>query len=161
MNIKNYDKVLEELTAILKQFEKDLNEYQTDVYLYYNEETEEATLDTFVNVGGNSWINDDHKTIYSDYEHYNSFFDDWSTEDIASIIGIKEKEFIKEVAEFVNYEEDEIDNWAISKFLESHSEYYDKLYEYYSDEIDTDFNGIFADRAVEILDNFIEESEAI
>ncbi len=69
MNIKNRAEVLAQLVEILKDFDKCMNEYQTDVYAYYNDATETVELDTFVNVGGNSWLNDDHITIYTDTEY--------------------------------------------------------------------------------------------
>lgn len=67
--ISNYDQILEELTNLLIDFDLDQNEYQTDVYLYIGEDGK-ARLDTFINVGGDSWLNDDHITIYCDRPHY-------------------------------------------------------------------------------------------
>ena len=81
IEIKNYDEIRENLADMLVQFDKDANtDYQTDVYLYYDEKEKTARLDTFVNVGGNSWLNDDHKTIYTDKEHYNSGLKDFGVE---------------------------------------------------------------------------------
>ena len=67
--ISNYDQILDELVNLLIDFDFDQNEYQTDVYMYIGEDGK-ARLDTFINVGGNSWLNDDHITIYSDKPHY-------------------------------------------------------------------------------------------
>ena len=58
--LKNREAIVEELAEMLKKFDMQLNAYQTDVYLYYDEEKQTAELDTFINVGGRSWLNDDH-----------------------------------------------------------------------------------------------------
>ena len=53
--IKNREEIVDKLVDMLVQFDKDCNSYQTDVYLYYDKENQTAELDTFVNVGGNSY----------------------------------------------------------------------------------------------------------
>lgn len=75
LDITNREEIVEALAEMLMQFQKELNSYQTDIYMYINEETGEATLETFENVGGNSWLNDEHITIYTDGEHYETFLD--------------------------------------------------------------------------------------
>lgn len=77
MTINNYDEVREQLIEELKDLELRKPNYQTDIYLYIDENGN-GKIDTFVNVGGNSWINDDHITIYCDTEHYNTIMDDLS-----------------------------------------------------------------------------------
>ena len=68
MIIKNHDQVVERLTQIIVNFQKRLNGFQTDVYGYLNKDGT-IRLETFINVGGNSWKNDGHILVYSDYEH--------------------------------------------------------------------------------------------
>ena len=68
MIIKNHDQVVERLTQIIVNFQKRLNAFQTDVYGYLNKDGT-IRLETFINVGGNSWKNDGHILVYSDYEH--------------------------------------------------------------------------------------------
>ena len=75
MYLKNKEAVLEALIEQIKEFEISLNEYQTDVYLYIDDDGN-GTIDTFTNVGGNSWLNDDHFTIYRDREHHNTMMDE-------------------------------------------------------------------------------------
>lgn len=74
-DIININDLVSELAVILRKFEIDLNPYQTDVYFYYDPDTKIGRLETFVNVGGHSWINDDHVTIYSDKPHYMNVYD--------------------------------------------------------------------------------------
>lgn len=64
-DIININDLVSELAVILRKFEIDLNPYQTDVYFYYDADAKIGRLETFINVGGHSWINDDHVTIYS------------------------------------------------------------------------------------------------
>lgn len=52
--IKNRNEIVEKLAEMLYQFEVEHTGYQEDVYLYIDKDGN-ATLDTFVNVGGNSW----------------------------------------------------------------------------------------------------------
>lgn len=94
--LKNREAIVEELAEMLKKFDMQLNAYQTDVYLYYDEEKQTAELDTFINVGGRSWLNDDHCTIYADCEHYETDFDFFDNlGDLADAVGIQEEELIK------------------------------------------------------------------
>ncbi len=73
MNIENREEIVEQLTDMLMDFAKyPNNAYDTDVYAYYNEETQTVKLSTFVNPGGNSWIPDNHTTIHTDPPHYDS-----------------------------------------------------------------------------------------
>ena len=68
MKIINKEEIQDKLFGMIIDFEKSMNQYQTDVYAYVDEKGR-VELDTFVNVGGNSWVNDDHITIYRDKQH--------------------------------------------------------------------------------------------
>ena len=70
ININNREEIVEQLAEMLVSFAKARNLYQTDVYLYYDEATCTASLDKYENVGGNSWLDDAHYTIYIDRPHY-------------------------------------------------------------------------------------------
>lgn len=89
ITIINYEQIIEQLATMLRQFDVDLNSYQTDVYMYVDDNGV-ASLDTFVNVGGNSWLDDDHITIYSDREHHDDIYDYFDTiEYLCEAAGIK------------------------------------------------------------------------
>lgn len=102
--LKNYDEVREALVETIGDLEARKNRYQTDIYLYIDENGH-GTIDTFANVGGNSWLNDDHITIYTDREHCETKLDDlqngdgrgaWNwlideLENAYNLTGIKEK----------------------------------------------------------------------
>lgn len=70
--INNREEIVEKLAEMLVSFAKARNLYQTDVYLYYDVATCTASLGTYDNIGGNSWLDDDHYTIYIDHPHYNN-----------------------------------------------------------------------------------------
>lgn len=60
--LKNYDEVLDEIIETMRELDRDAARFQTDIYLYIENGIGRVT--TFVNVGGNSWLNDDHLLIY-------------------------------------------------------------------------------------------------
>lgn len=169
MNIKNREEIIEQLTEMLMQFDKDCNAaYQTDVYLYYDKENQTAKLDTFVNVGGNSWLDDDHYTIYTDREHYDdgvfSYYQQsgeiaevLESSGIAEVLEMSEEEFEAKIRQYYNMDEDENPDWyEICKFVKSNDEYMEKLTENYNDIIDG-MRSEYAGNAERIIREFEEE----
>jgi len=168
MTITNREEIVEQLTEMLMQFDKEANtRYPTDVYLYYDSENQTAELDTFANVGGNSWLNDDHYTIYTDKEHYDG--DMWSryqsVEELAEYAEIPLDELREKVIERLKLDEDEaedfeLDYYEAREFFKANDEYMEKLQAAYEECID-DMRSDYADRAEEILNRFEEEQEFI
>lgn len=159
--LKNREAVIEKLTEMLKAFDKAMNRYQTDIYLYLSEDGT-ATLDEFVNVGGNSWLDDGHYCIYSDREHFEDlgdWYDDYHTADIAEVVGLTESELIEKTAEFREIEPSEVDSCEIWYFLKSNDEYMEKLQAEYESAIDTDFNGIYSEHAEYIISRFEDDED--
>lgn len=156
MNIKNREEIIEQLTKMLMQFDKDCNKYQTDVYLYYDEENQTAKLDAFVNVGGNSWLDDDHYTIYTDREHYDdgvfSYYQQSS--EIAEALEMSEEEFDAKIRQHWDMDEDENPDWyEICKFVKSNDTYMEKLTANYNDCID-EMQPEYVCKAEEIMEQF-------
>lgn len=149
-DVANFDELTDELIELFKEFDKELNSYDTDVYLYYDEDTNTATLDTFVNPGGNSWLNDDHYTIYTDKQHYDSFID-WyggETSVISDVLNMSEEQLYQETANYFNI--DDIDNvyyYDIEKYVTNNESYNNILYDNYCRYIDNDYESEYADRA--------------
>lgn len=163
MMIKNREEILEQLTDMLIQFDKDCNNYQTDVYLYYDEENQTAQLDTFVNVGGNSWLNDDHYTIYSDREHFSDMWD-WfnNAEEIADALEIPVEQFRKEVISFLEIGDDEaedfeLDYYEARRYAKTKDDYMEKLFAVYCESID-ELRPDYIIEAEEFLSRFEEEN---
>ena len=107
--LKNRAEIVAELAKMLREFDLALNPYDTDVYLYYDENEKTAELDTFVNVGGNSWLNDDHYTIYTDCEHHETDFDFFDNlDDLADAVGIRKEELIKKAAKYADIDVEDV-----------------------------------------------------
>lgn len=166
--LKNYDEVRETLIETIADLETRKNRYQTDIYLYIDENGH-GTIDTFANVGGNSWLNDDHITIYTDREHYETKLDDlqngdgrgawdWLIDELENaynLTGIKEK-----IYNFCCDDEDDEPSFKSFDDLESY-DIESALYALYCDEIDNyykdyfipdccmDYIGEYADQALE------------
>lgn len=162
--LKNRVELVEQLTEMLMDFAKDCNEYQTDVYLYYDEETQMAKLDTFINVGGNSWLDDDHYTIFLDTEHHESWSDYYCNDgDFAWGLDMSNEEFEKEVIEYLNLDDDEKENYQIQyidayNYVISRDDYIDKLIEVYKESIDENRTD-YEEQAERIISEWEEETE--
>ena len=76
-DLSNANELRDELISYLKYFDKEANQYQTDLYLYVDMETNTGSFYEFTNVGGRSWLNDDHYTLYKDEPHYQTWEDMW------------------------------------------------------------------------------------
>ena len=140
--IKNREELIEKLTDMLIEFDKEENSYQTDVYMYYDKTAGTAYLDTFVNVGGNSWLNDDHILIYSDKQHSDSGIQEYyqDTEYIADALEISPEQLYKETAEYEQFSKEDIEEgvepdwYEVWRYVcnEKKHGYKDKLYEQYN-----------------------------
>lgn len=150
LRLKNHGAVLEALIEQLKEFQADLNRYQTDVYLYVK--NGEGSIDTFTNVGGNSWLQDDHYTIYTDQEHYDTKMDDlingdsygWLIDELESVFnlsGLKAKAYAEITAAMdeETIEDDEIacfddlacydvEQWLNSNYSNEIDQYYKEYF---------------------------------
>lgn len=162
--IKNREELVEQLTETLMDFAKDCNQYQTDVYLYYDEETQTAQLDTFVNVGGNSWLNDEHYTIYRDKEHYENWSDYYCNDgDFAWGLDMSNDDFEKEVIEYLDLDEGDKEDYQIQyidayNYIKTREDYMDKLIEVYKKTID-EARADYAEQAELIISEWEEDTE--
>ncbi len=154
--LKNRAEIVAKLAEMLKKFDLELNPYDTDVYLYYDEVEKTAELDTFVNVGGNSWLNDDHYTIYTDCEHHETDFDFFDNlDDLADAVGIRKEELIKKAAKYADIDVEDVAYYEVARFIESDDKLMGKLHETYKtclDEMENDY--------VERADHIISEWES-
>ena len=156
MRINNKEELIEKLTEILMDFDKQHNSYHTDVYMYYDHVSKTAELDTFVNVGNNSWIDDNHWTIYTDEPH-NEDFENYFNElgFIADIIGITTEQLKNEAKAAYGYEpDDDISDLAVFTYVYQDMEnqgYQSKLIDEYSSYIEANRND-YEDKAEHIID---------
>ena len=155
--IKNRDAIIEQLTDLLMQFAKECNRYQTDVYLYFDRETNTATLDTFTNIGGNSWLDDNHYTIYRDKEWYEDWSDYYCNRgDFAWGLDMSNEDFEKEVLAFLDLDDDEKDDYEIEwydelRYVTSRDDYRDKLISVYEDSVE-EHRADYAEQAEDIFE---------
>lgn len=152
-DVININNLVSEFAVILRKFEIDLNPYQTDVYFYYDPNTKIGRLETFVNVGGNSWINDDHITIYRDLPHYDDVYDYFNDiSEFADALEISENDLIKAVRKFkdfgINFPVDRLD---IIDYIKSDDKLADKVTAYYIDYYVDEYEAEFLSKAQEIL----------
>ena len=159
MEIANRDEILDELIELLMKFDIERNHYQTDVYLYLDENNN-ARLETFVNVGGNSWLDDDHYTIYTDKEHYDDDIRSYvcNTDDFAYFLDIPYEDFEKEVKAYSDIEEDDDILYEDAyDYVCSKEEYYKKIDDIYINKIINEHNDEYYEKAEEILTDFETE----
>lgn len=156
-DLKNADALRDEFVDMLMDFDKRPNEYQTDVYLYVNEDGT-GELYEFPNVGGNSWLDDDHYTLYSDKQHYEDVLDWYQDEyEIAEALGKTEDELKEEALVALDlqddYSIDEIGYKEVIEYVKTNEEYMDLLFDAYDDVIDGMLSE-YEDKADEIIDYF-------
>lgn len=72
--LKNRDAVIDMIAEEMRDLDMKALDYQVDIYLYIDEEGL-GTVETFSNPGGNSWLDDDHITVYQDGPHYDDYWE--------------------------------------------------------------------------------------
>lgn len=155
---RNHDDVVKELAKRMMDFDCALNRYQTDVYVYVEDDSVTEMCE-FCNVGGNSWLNDDHYVLYVDEEHFATVLDDLRTDDILHILDISLYGLEKEVRQYFHYDDgDHIVRGEIEEYIFHKKDYLDKITEYhnmgiYEDEDDYLSN---AEAYVELLEEKID-----
>ena len=130
MILKNYDEIFEKLEKTLKDLDFKNPNYQVDIYLYVDEEGK-GTLDTFTNVGGNSWLNDDHICLYQRTPSYEELWINYDIDTILAVLNKTRTEVFEELkqAKIIDEDEnmDEIEDGDFIYYIEKNSEYTDAL----------------------------------
>ena len=142
--LKNRAEIVAELAKMLREFDLALNPYDTEVYLYYDKAEKTAELDTFVNPSGRSWLDDDHDTIYTDYEHHTTYFDGFDNlGDLADAVGTRKEELIKKAAKYADIDVEDVDYHEVARFIKSDDNLMEKLHEAYKiclDELEDNYD---------------------
>lgn len=152
-DVININDLVSELAEILRKFEIDLNPYQTDVYFYYDPDAKIGRLETFINVGGNSWINDDHVTIYRDPPHYDDIYDYFNDiSEFADALEISKKDLMEATRKFKNFDADDfIEHREVIDYIKSDEKLADKVTAFYIDYYVDDNNVNFLSMAQGLL----------
>lgn len=158
-DLTNADELRDEFIEKLKQFDKDCNPYDTDVYLYVHDDGSGELYD-FTNVGGNSWLDDDHYVLYTDKQHYNDYLDWYQDEnEIADALGMELDELQEEALVALDMQDDywidEIGYSEIVEYIKTRDDYKEILYKAFCDLID-DMSYEYEEKADEIIDGFNE-----
>lgn len=97
----NREEVIDKIAEILADHEFSAPNYQVDIYLYVDN-AGKGEVDTFVNVGGNSWLDDDHYTVDSmtqyngGYEPIRDYYRDGGVEALAWAVDVEEATLVDE-----------------------------------------------------------------
>lgn len=146
--IENTEEIRQRLTEMLMEDAKEMCGYQRDIYMYIDDNGR-ASLEWFINVGGNSWLDDDHIRLHVCREHYEGIED--SIEDtkmLAEIIDMTDAELADHVSEDMEIDREDVDyddcfRWAFASYA-------DQIHEWYDDCIE-DARSDYANQADEIL----------
>lgn len=159
--IKNADQIRRDLIQILIDDAVDLPGYQRDVYMYVDDD-DNATLDLFTNVGGNSWLDDDHYCLTTLPEHLDHITDYFETDaDLADALGMTEQELRQRTLDYFDrgdeFEFDDVDLYDMCKYAET--EHFDRLIVWMREHCD-EIRSEFAEQADEIIRTFNERQLA-
>ena len=156
MIITNTAEVRESLISILRENEIARPGYPIDIYMYIDEQTGTASLSEYINVGGNSWINDDHVNLYRMPERHDTVWDE--IDDISTLCDaaqLSEDELWRIVYEY--YDDEDGDEYydlrdAITA-VSAVSELSDRVHEWYEGVVD-DCMEYIRDQADHIIDQY-------
>ena len=127
-SITNREEVVSELADILQEFDKTLSDFQNDVYMYFDEETGIATLDTFANPGGNSFLKGSCIRLYSHRSNGCSIYD--HIEDTIDFAHSLDMDLDVLFSETVQYLIDT--NWLDEEDRDEYKPDYSDIYDYVS-----------------------------
>ena len=156
---KNHDELIEELANKIMNFDIVCNRYQTDVYGYYDPETETARFEEYVNIDGSSRIADNHYVVYVDEPHYTHLAWEMFTneEDVAHALNVPVDQLRKDAAIWAQMEESELDFWDIMEYaIEKHI---GELITEMRDALWLDFIAEYREKAEELIETW--ESEVL
>lgn len=155
--IKNADQIRRDLIQILIDDAVACCDYQRDVYMYVDDD-DNATLDLFVNVGENSWLDDGHYCLTTLREHTDQITDNFETAaDLADAIGMTVQEIRQRTLDYFDrgddFELDDVDLCDMCNYAET--EHQDQL-TVWMRELCDETRSNFAEQADEIIRTFNE-----
>lgn len=163
--IENTEEVRQRLTRMLMDDASDMCRYQRDIYMYIDEDGQ-ARLDWFVNVGGNSWLDDDHILLYVCLQHYEGIEDSIDgTTMLADLIDLTDEELADAVCRDAEIDREDLDavdcyKWAFEHYGDTLRAWYDACieaavseYADHADEIMRRANRFALERGHDIEDN--------
>lgn len=160
--IKNMNEVLEIIVDMMMTHDKQHTSYQQDIYLYMHDDGT-AAVELFANVGGNSWLNDDHYTVMR-LMPTNTIWDDYyqTYDDIANGLGWDKQTLFERAASWYSeYYDNPADASDMSygdiyDFIKHHEPLLDTLEDGVAEQLE-DQRSEYAERAQMALDAVLEE----
>lgn len=159
--IKNADQIRRDLIQILIDDAVECCRYRRDVYMYVGDD-DNAVLDLFTNIGGNSWRNDNHYCLMVLREHTDQITDNFETaEELAGALGMTENLLRLRTLDYFDFDDefepDDVDWCDMCKYAEC--EYADRLIVWMRERCDV-MRSDFAEQADEIIRVFNERQLA-
>ncbi len=149
--IENTEEIQQRLTEMLMEDAREMCRYQRDIYMYIDDNGR-ASLEWYINVCGNSWLDDDHILLHRCKEHYEGIEDSIDgTAMLAEIINMTEAELVDRVCKDQEIDRDDLQyadciSWALWVYEDTIRAWYDECIE--------DARTDYEDQADEILRDF-------
>lgn len=153
--INNADQIRRDLIQILIDDVVACCDYQRDVYMYVDAD-DNAELELFANIGGNSWCDDGHYCLAVLHEHTDRITDNFETAaDLADALDMTEHELRQRTLDYFDRDDnsdlDDVDLCDMCKYAET--EHADQL-TVWMREICVETRSNFAELADHIIDTF-------
>lgn len=154
--IKNRESLVKELASMLNDIDCSFNKFYTDIYAYVHEDGS-VTLRDYANVGGNSWLEDEHYTIYTCSPNYSSPIDFFVTsEEIANALNMSVADLENETRDYYNMSDfDDVSYYEICSMVSD--TYADEIEKAYLNEY-SDYRE-YLDQANDIISEFEKRLE--
>lgn len=165
--ITNRNEVFDKLVEILKRLEIEMRPFETDVYAYYDSETGMVELMEYENVGGHSYLDDQHYTMHCCPDSScKDIFDVYTDEeDIIYIISDcdekKAQKLTEEIKIWAEENDCDFDYHAVEIYVKRNDSLLKILEEAYADYVNADEDGVLSRRAEDILTEYEEYLETI
>lgn len=163
IELRNEEAVIDQITTAMMDHDAACCGYQEDIYLYIDD-TGIGRISIFPNVGGHSWLDDDHITVCCMREYVGDWTDTFTTEDdIAYALDCSYEHLIESVREWLEvttgdqYEQDEIGYDDVYNYVRAHQPILDKIMDAREEIIRTDCKVEYRERAVEELSDTLSE----
>ncbi len=159
--LRNDKELINELTELLIKYAKEAHRYQTDIYLYYDEEEQIGEIKEYVNVGGNRWLNDNHYVIGSDWVHDETAYDTFpSVSDLASAADPEHNpdKLIRAAASALDIDEEDLEYSDLVEYIKQHDELQAIIYIEHCKEVE-EHRSDYMDQAEMMLVDWMYEEE--
>lgn len=162
--LKNRQAVIDQIVGMLMAHDIDHTCYQEDIYLYIDDKGV-GTVETFTNVGGNSWLDNDHITVYcmkEDHSDWTDFAPNMS--DIAEVLGWSLNSLKERTAAWMcesgwQYDAKDVNYQDVRQFIDQHPVLLNQIKDAEEQYIKHNLCSEYQDKAEMLLDEALKETE--